>query len=160
MNTMKTLSLSIMIIFMTTAIQASEPLNAVNESSPLVTFNESLNTIITYTPDHEYQKSLRKNIRFIEDNKCQNLSEMSYSETINSFKKGLSQANREKKRWATIKSKRTNDHPFLLKQQEEIKALKEEVSLNKKIIGCLIIGLAVTTATSLYVAYNCHSDQK
>ena len=160
MNRTQTLSLYITIICITGIIQASESPKSVNESSPLVTFNECLNTATTYTPDPDYQKSTRENILAIEENKGQNLSEMSYSETIDLFKKGLNQSSRNKRQWATVRSKRTSDYPFLLQQQAEIKSLKNEINFNKKITNLLIFGLAVTTATSLYFAYNCNSGKK
>lgn len=160
MKTMQTLSLYIIFTCMTGTMQAGESSDSVNELSPLVTFNESLNSTTTYTPDHEYQKSLKENILSIEENRCQNLSEMSYHETIDLFKKGLNESSRNKRRWATVRSKRTNDYPLLLQQQDEIKSLKNEINLYKKIIPFLVAGLVITTATSFICRYSCNSDQK
>lgn len=133
---------------MAATVQAGESAVSVNEFTPLVTFNERLNSTTTYTPDPEYQKSL-KEIR------CINLSEKPYHKTIDSFEKGR----RNERRWAIVRSKRTNDYPLLLQQQDEIKSLKNEINLYKKITNFLIVSLAVTTVTSACFIYNCNSEQ-
>lgn len=158
MNKIKILSFWIIIASMTLAIEASTPCDQYNELSPLVTFNEHANQTITYTPDHNYQKALKENMATIEEN-IKNLPNLPYDEKAFYVKRARNGADVKKRMWANIKSKRTTDYPFLLQQQEEIKSLKNEINYNKKIINLMIIGLAGTTATGLYLAYICNSDE-
>jgi hypothetical protein len=145
---------------MTLTVQASDSSNSVNESTPLITFNERLNETMTYITNHDYQELLKESVRTSEVTKYQNLSEMSYSETVASFKKELNKSSRNRRRWDTITSKRTNDYPFLLQQQKEIKSLKDEINIRNQMTYFLAFALAASTATNLYFAYNCNSTQK
>lgn len=161
MNKIKILSFFITIASMTLSIQASSPCDQYNELSPLVTFNERANEILTYPSDYNYQKALKENMAIVKEN-IKNLPNLPYEQKAVYVKRARNAVNVKKRMWATIESKRTTDYPFLLQQQEEIKSLKNELSYNKKIINLMVAGLIGTTATCLYVSYicNCNCNQK